>query len=95
MIGQYQGVPSHASRKSPRAVDLHGLDPPLAGDRRDVARNEADAGVVGDHQVAGRDPNLPDLHAGRPANRLTPMVIGMLVLGRNGKNFDSGQLLRA
>jgi hypothetical protein len=26
---------------------------------RDVARNEADAGVVGDHQVAGRDPNLP------------------------------------
>jgi hypothetical protein len=29
---------------------------------RDVARNEADAGVVGDHQVAGRDPNLPDLH---------------------------------
>ena len=28
----------------------------------DVARNEADAGVVGDHQVAGHNPNLADLH---------------------------------
>jgi hypothetical protein len=43
---------------------------------RDVARNEADAGVVGDHQVAGRDPNLPDLHGAVDLHGLDPPLAG-------------------
>src|SRR5262249_23772002 len=42
----------------------------------DVARNEADAGVVGDNQVAGRNPNLPDLHGAVDLYGLDPPLAG-------------------
>src|SRR5499433_976665 len=42
----------------------------------DVARNEADAGVVGDHQVARRDPNLADLNRAVDLHGLDPPLAG-------------------
>src|SRR5215813_9721244 len=42
----------------------------------DVARNEADAGVVGHHQVARRAPNLPDLNRAVDLHGLDPPLAG-------------------
>src|SRR5262249_23571907 len=42
----------------------------------DVARNEADAGVVGHHEVARRDPNLADLHRAVDLHGFDPPLAG-------------------